>query len=357
MSSHPSRQPIGIALIIVLIVIIVLGALAGGFGYSMRIETKLAQNASYETELEWLGRSGIDLARYILAQQMTIPNEGSYDALNQKWAGGPGGTNEALASISLENNRLGNGMFSVKIVDLERKFNINFADDTILRQAFVLMQIDASLFPSLVDAVMDWRDPDDAARLNGAESDYYLTLQPPYFCKDGPIDDVSELLMVRGVTAGMFYGSQGSVGSPRMFEFGSARTQRADEPPYAVGLRDLFSAVSGRMVNINTASAVVLQLVPGIDENLAQAIITTRAGPDGVDGTEDDTPFRSVGELVNVPGLNNTGAQQLSRVFSTRSFTFQINVQVRIDRYSREYVAVVRRLSPRDLPILHMYWK
>src|SRR2546426_4935652 len=79
----------GIALIIVMIVIIVLGILAGGFAYSMKVETTLARRANFEPDLEWLGRSGVEMARYILAQQMTVPNE-PYDSLNQKWAGGPG---------------------------------------------------------------------------------------------------------------------------------------------------------------------------------------------------------------------------------------------------------------------------
>lgn len=53
-------------------------------------------------------------------------------------------------------------------------------------------------------------------------------------------------------------------------------------------------------VNINTASVELLTRIPAIDDNLAQAIVQRRAGPDGVDGTEDDTPFRNVGELGGI---------------------------------------------------------
>ncbi|MBI3192749.1 MAG: hypothetical protein HYZ36_08795, partial [Pedosphaera parvula] len=66
-TSH-SRQ--GIALILVMMVIFVLGILAGGFAYSMKVETKLARNAGDESELEWLGRSGVELARYVLGISM-----------------------------------------------------------------------------------------------------------------------------------------------------------------------------------------------------------------------------------------------------------------------------------------------
>jgi len=75
LSTH--RSPIeaqsGIALIVVMISIFVLAILAGGFAFSMKIETKLARNANNETELEWLGRSGVEYARYIIAEQAKLP--------------------------------------------------------------------------------------------------------------------------------------------------------------------------------------------------------------------------------------------------------------------------------------------
>src|SRR5438309_1740315 len=162
----------GIALIIVMMVIVVLGALAAGFAYSMKVETKLARNVGSESELEWLGRSGVELARYVLAQQLNIPGEAGFDALNQKWAGGTGGTNDLLADISLENNQLGRGRFSVKIIDLERKVNINFANRQILQQALDSMGVDSFDASTILDSIEDWRDSDVNPHINGAESDY-----------------------------------------------------------------------------------------------------------------------------------------------------------------------------------------
>jgi type II secretory pathway component PulK len=49
-----TRRHSGIALIIVLLVITVLAILAGGFAYSMKVETQLARNASFDDELFWL---------------------------------------------------------------------------------------------------------------------------------------------------------------------------------------------------------------------------------------------------------------------------------------------------------------
>src|SRR5512141_1275205 len=122
----PKQPRDGIALIIVLISITVLAVLAAGFAFTMNVETKLARNANNETELEWLGRTGVEYARWILAEQMKINME-PYDGLNQVWDGGQvgiGTTNSPLVDVQKEVT-LGNGSFTWKITDLERKANIN----------------------------------------------------------------------------------------------------------------------------------------------------------------------------------------------------------------------------------------
>src|SRR5262245_50138055 len=116
----------GIALIIVMVCITVLSILMFGFAYSMKVETKLARNANNESELLALGKSGVAMAQWVLAQQLTISQE-PYDSLNQKWAGGPGSmmtSNSPLADVFMDNIKLGSGSFSLKIVDNERKINI-----------------------------------------------------------------------------------------------------------------------------------------------------------------------------------------------------------------------------------------
>jgi general secretion pathway protein K len=350
------------ALIMVLAVIFALGIIAGGFAYSMKVEVRLAQNHNNETELEWLGRSGVELARYVLSQQKTIPGE-PYDALNQKWAGGTGVTNEALADITLENNELGMGVFSIKIVDLERKANINAADQMILQNAMNLLGMDTTDAQGIVNSVLDWRDTDDDPHINGTESDYYLTLKPPYYAKNGPLDDIAELLLIRGVTPELYWGPKGGANTTQGVNPANAvmpkRLGQRQQPQYTVGLVDLFTTLSERQVNINTAPAAVMQLFPGIDSNVAQGIIQLRAGPDGVEGNDDDTPLRNAGDLVNVPGIGRGIVGQVSRYFATVSLTFEVHVEARIGNYRREYVSVLRRTrnNPREIQTLFFYWK
>jgi hypothetical protein len=119
---------------------------------------------------------------------------------------------------------------------------------------------------------------------------------------------------------------------------------------------ELFTPLSSGRINVNTASATVLQLIPGVDENVAAQIIQLRSGPDGADGTDDDTPFRNVGELVNA-GLNRQAVQQVARWCDVRSRTFEVQVDASVGGYQRTFYAIVGRNSPRDLPVLSFYWK
>lgn len=59
----------------------------------------------------------------------------------------------------------------------------------------------------VADSILDYLDDDDEPRAYGAESEYYLSLPSPYEPKDGPLDSVEELLLVKGVTPWMLFGA------------------------------------------------------------------------------------------------------------------------------------------------------
>jgi general secretion pathway protein K len=330
----------------------------------MKVETTLAIHSNNEAELEWLGRSGVEYARWILSTQRSCPAE-QYDALTQVWAGGPGGgpcsTNSALGEV-IQDVQLGHGHFTWKIIDLERKYNINVASEAVLQQALLLMGVDAGDFPPIVGSILDWIDPDSDTHVEGAESDYYHTLQPPYDAKNGPIDDISELLLIRGITPEMFWGS-GSTNHPPSFAMQNQRTRygaAASAPPaYSVGLVDLFTPMSSGKLNINTASSSALQLIPGVDATIADAIVSARSVED--DGTPMSGPFRSIdaGYLNNrVPGLIPERARQISRFLDVHSTTFQVQIDAYVGSSHRRFVAILGRTpNPREMPVLNFFWK
>ena len=357
MKIHTRHRSDGIALIMVMCAIFVLSALAAGFALSMKIETKLAQNANSEQQLLWLGRSGVEFARYILSQH---PPGEPWDSLNQKWAGGSGSlaeSNSVLSSVSLDNYPVGDGTVSIKIIDLERKVNINSAvnsaNSPLIQQALILMGVDASEINVVSDSIKDWIRT-DGPQPAGAKSDYYQGLAVPYYAKEAPIDDLSELLLVKGILdhPEIYWGGSATNHEPAQFQhklgFGTAPGQI---PDYPFGLKDIFTPFSNGTININTADANVLQMIPGVDAAMADAIVKQRAGPDGVDGTEDDTPFQNVGQLAAITGLNP------GTLCDVRSLTFEVHVTAQIGDYKREYVAILYRKPGTDIQVLSFYWK
>lgn len=59
----------------------------------------------------------------------------------------------------------------------------------------------------VAEAILDWIDEDDEPRPFGAESDYYQALPTPYASKNGPLNSVEELLLVRGVSPSLLFGA------------------------------------------------------------------------------------------------------------------------------------------------------
>jgi general secretion pathway protein K len=337
-----------------MISIFVLTVLAGGFAYSMKVETKLARNATSESELEWLGRSAVECARWELAQQLAISQE-PYDALNQVWAGGVGGIGTSNSPLADFKNELQtqDGGATWTIIDLERKANINVAGEAILDQAMMVMGVDAG--QPVVNCILDWIDRDDNTRIQGAESDYYQGLTPPYFAKNGPIDDISELLLIKN--AADFYAAvdpnvaQQRAYNPLTSRFGNAANIIPTAP---VGLTNLFTPLSNGKININTASAEVLQLIPSVTPEAAQGIVGAREGED--DGSGLFGPYRNVGEVRRVPQVSLPMLGALQQFAAVRSSTFEVHVDAQVAGYHRHFVGVIGRNNPRDVQILSFYW-
>jgi len=231
---------------------------------------------------------------------------------------------------------------------------------------------------------MDWCNPNSTPSASGAKSDFYMSQRPPYWCKGGPIDDLSELLLIKDISPEIYWGSNstnhpvsayqqhggGAFGQPVTGPGGSFHNR--DEPFYPVGLEQLFSPLGGKL-NINTASVLTLQLIPGIDESTAQRIIERRAGPDGIDGTDDDMPFQNIGEIngglpgagggmqPNVPGGPPMGvaAQGMASYIDVRSYVFDVRVDAEINNYKRTFHGIVSRsgAGAQQLKCVKFYWE
>jgi type II secretory pathway component PulK len=173
------------------------------------------------------------------------------------------------------------------------------------------------------------------------------------------MDDLAELLLVRGVTPEVYWGPRAAHHRLQLFNPNANALAGIPMPSYPVGVVELFTALSNGRININTASAQVLRLLPGVDENIAANIIRARAGPDGAEGTEDDTPFVNLGGLnpAMVPGIIPEMTARYAMLCGVTSSTFEVQVEVRLGRHHRTYTAIVRRNRPDDVPILQFGWR
>lgn len=61
--------------------------------------------------------------------------------------------------------------------------------------------------PEVAGAIVDWLDQDEEPRSGGAESSDYATYDPPYRSRNGPLDSLEELLLVKGVTPDLLFGN------------------------------------------------------------------------------------------------------------------------------------------------------
>jgi competence ComEA-like helix-hairpin-helix protein len=81
--------------------------------------------------------------------------------------------------------------------------------------------------------------------------------------------------------------------------------------------------VAGR-INVNTAPVEILQLLPGMDENKAQAIVTYRETDTESDQNQQGGPFENIGQLLNVEGIDENTFRQIVGLVTYRAYAFMV---------------------------------
>src|SRR5262249_22680791 len=59
----------------------------------------------------------------------------------------------------------------------------------------------------IANSILNWLDPSGTIRSPGADASYYSGLNPPYRPRNGPLDSLEELLLVKGVTPELLFGN------------------------------------------------------------------------------------------------------------------------------------------------------
>lgn len=165
----------------------------------------------------------------------------------------------------------------------------------LLRKYLEIKGVDLNERDEMIDTLLDWVDPDNLVRLNGAED------EGGYKAANRMITNLEELKKIKGWE-----------------EFTSAKDWDADFTLSSGG-------PTGGPIDIAWASRDVLMALPGASEDRVDQFITMRSGADEIDGTEDD-PFRppngSEDQALAVLGLRREqltgliGTDQVLRVVS-----------------------------------------
>ena len=164
----------------------------------------------------------------------------------------------------------------------------------------------------ITPAIADWIDSNDQPRSGGVESASYRTLKSPYSARNGKIMTLTELSLVEGI--------------------------RDSKPDILGMLRPYLTTFSDQAnsplptVNINTAPLeIVAALDKGIDDRMAERIVAERR----------IQPFKSIGELSRVPGLD-TIATGLGGRITVKGNLFRITSVAKVKDSGRTVEAVVR---------------
>lgn len=246
----------GVALLLVLWIFIFLFVVAFNFSRSVRDEAEAAHRFSDDTQGYYLAVAGFQRGMFDYVMQSRRPTQQQPQAMQQK------DNAPDLFDGSWREEDLGGGVSRVRFIDEGGKINLNRSDENLLRRIFTNIKIDEPLRSILVDSILDWIDPDDLHRTNGAENDYYESLPTPYTAKNGPFDSVEDLLWVRGVTPALFFGSV---------------QETAAGPETRVGLRQIFTVDSPiDRVNLRTAPAEVIHALMGIPLRKSREFVEER---------------------------------------------------------------------------------
>lgn len=268
--NNRDRDNNGVILIALLWVLTALTIIALSFSRETFVELAAARNTRDLSDAYFIARAGIADTAYQLVKKRFQPAVRKLE-LNDE---------PDPIDLGKVNGIFGDGEYEVDVQDESGKISLNYVSEEHLRRLLEVLEIPKTDLDIIADSILDWRDVDTLHRINGAEDDYYQTLNPPYNAKNGRFETVEELLLLRGVTSDYFYGhSEKNPDGSVVFRYGLSRYLTA----YGLSNR----------VNVNFAPLPVLKSIPGMTPEAAEAIFERRKA----------TPFASMTELnKELPG-------------------------------------------------------
>jgi type II secretory pathway component PulK len=206
------RSNKGYVLIIVLIISSLLITVANNFFMTAQTNTGYMIRFRDEGQAQEIAAAGIAMATFLLDLDKTgkgglilkkANSNASVDSYNDIWA------------LEFPPFPIENGQLTLVIRDEQSKINASIASNefgtpTIHYRILERFFRNLGLTSEYAESILDWVDSDNNKLPNGAETfDYYSTLPNPYKAKNGPLDSIEELLMIKNFTPEIYYGLGG----------------------------------------------------------------------------------------------------------------------------------------------------
>ena len=285
-------------------VVLLLSLFAVGVGSQALGTVNLSERLSEQLRCAYVVRAGLQMTALALENDSTPSMDGLADA----WADNPlmfQDHDVAGVSFQVTSNANADGRPRYGLQDEERRINLNTAPEDVLKRLLereAVMHEDDAV--KAAAAIIDWRDDDTDEQPDGAEQSYYQSLRQAYDCKDGPFENVEELLLVRGI-------------SPTVY-------QRVE--PWV-------TVYGSGLINLNTAGEPVLYAL-GLSAQGVSGLLSYRSGEDGTEMTSDDRALISVTNLesdlqpyVPTEDLARLSVLVREKLLSVRSEAFRFHVQ------------------------------
>ena len=183
----------------------------------------------------------------------------------------------------------------------------------ILRKYLENKGIDLNERDRMIDCLLDWVDPDNLVRLNGAEDG------PGYHPANTLLTRLDQLKKVKGWA-----------------EF----TASADWD-------EELTLNSAGPVDLMWASRDVLLALPGLTDPVVDQFLQVRRGPDGIDGTADDAQFKTLDEVRSALGFSQQQFQQLATFVGFKDQVYRIVSVGKSGDVERTVQMVVRKVGNR----------
>lgn len=167
---------------------------------------------------------------------------------------------------------IGGEMVTVYKVPASAKLSVHNIRQQVWKEVFMLYDLSEEEAMEIVASVQDWVDKDGLLHPGGAEDDHYQAGPFPYYPHNDKILDLRELMLIKGITEEMYYGSE--------------------ELP---ALQDFFTdREGGNKLDINTAPGNLIQGLTGALDEEMQELLHAR----------EEEPFQTIQETQEFLGPN-----------------------------------------------------